>query len=122
MAIATFATASPTPQPLSQARTRTRAIRPGARGSLVTLGGHLTSLARPIAIAWFARLYSASYLGGVVLVWAPIAIGARLATMGFDRGVQRWADERRVAATVAGMALAGITALAMASALYVLLP
>src|SRR3954466_3498986 len=114
MAVATFVTASPTPLPLSQPRNDTRAMSPVTRGALFTLGGHLTSLARPIAIAWFARLYGASTLGAFVLIATLIELGARLATMGIDRGLQRWSDERRVAATVAGIAIVGITALAIA--------
>jgi len=90
--------------------------------ALFTLGGHVTSLARPIAIAWFARIYGAASLGGFLLIWAFVELGARLATMGLDRGLQRWADDRRAAATVAGMVMAGITALATALVLVMALP
>lgn len=93
-----------------------------ARGTLLTIGGHITSLARPVAIAWFARMYGASALGGFLLVWTCVELGGRLATLGFDRGIQRWTDGRRAAATVAGMATAGITGFAMALAIVPFLP
>ena len=87
------------------------------RGVLFTLGGHVASLARPIAIAWFAHIYDAASLGSFILIWTCIELGARFATLGLDRGVQRWADDRRALATVAAMTVAGLTALATAVAL-----
>jgi O-antigen/teichoic acid export membrane protein len=122
MAVVTFATASPTPLPLRQSIPEVPRMSAMTRGALLTLGGHVTSLARPIAIAWFARTYGAAPLGGLLLIWTLVELGARLATMGLDRGLQRWADERRAAATVAGVVMAGVTALAMAIALCFAIP
>ncbi len=118
MAVVTFATASPTPLTIPQVRR----MSVMARGALFTLGGHVTSLARPIAIAWFARIYGAASLGGFLLIWALIELGSQLATMGLDRGLQRWADDRRAAATIAGMMMAGLTALTLALVLVLAVP
>jgi O-antigen/teichoic acid export membrane protein len=108
--------------PLSQPLSRMPRLSVMSRGALLTLGGHVTSLARPIAVAWFARMHGAASLGGFLLIWALVELGARLATMGLDRGLQRWADDRRAAATVAGMVMAGITGLAMAAVLVIAVP
>jgi O-antigen/teichoic acid export membrane protein len=114
MAVA-FAPASPARLTLRQSIARRQAAM--TRSALVTLVGHVTTLARPVAVAWFARRYGAASFGGFVLIWTFVELGARLATLGLDRGVQRWVDDRRAAATVAGMAIAGVVALALAIAL-----
>lgn len=100
-----------------------RAVPPSlTHDALVSLGGQAASLARPLAIAWFARIYGAAALGGFILIWTCVELGARVATLGLDRGVQRWTDERRTAAAAAGMVIAGITSAAMAAALCAVLP
>ena len=48
-------------------------------------------------IAWFARSYGEAALGTFLLLWTCIELGARLSTLGLDRGLQRWADARRAA-------------------------
>src|SRR5258705_6371051 len=106
----TFANPTLLTVPLAISRVRRMSVM--KRAAVFTLGGHVTSLARPIAIAWFAQIYGAASLGGFLLIWTSSELGARFATMGLDRGVQRWADDRRAVATVAAMAMAGITALA----------
>jgi len=122
MAVVTIATASPTPIAIAEARPNVARLSTMARSALVTLGGHAASVARPIAIAWFARIYGAGSLGSFLLIWSGIELGSRLATLGLDRGLQRWADGRRAAAAVAGMVIAGISALAIATALSYALP
>ena len=122
MAAITFPAVAQRPLAAPQPALRAQRMPVMARGALFTLGGHVTSLARPIAIAWFARIYGATPLGGFLLISALVEFGARLATMGLDRGLQRWGDDRRTEATVAGMVMAAITALAMALVLVVAVP
>ncbi len=89
------------------------------RGVLLALVGQAATLARPIAIALFSRLYGADALGGLILIWACVELGARLATLGLDRGVQRQTDDTRIAAAAAGMTIVGITGLSIATVLCV---
>ena len=121
--------ASPTPVSLSRLSILSRRVAGAAnamaaltRGGLLTLVGHVASLARPIGIAWFSHAYGARTLGAFLLLWTSIELGSRVATLGLDRGVQRWADARRVDAAVAGMVLAAIAGIAIAVGLAHLLP
>ena len=92
------------------------------RGALMTMAGHITSLARPVAIAWFARSYGEAALGTFLLLWTCIELGARLSTLGLDRGLQRWSDARRAAAAMAGIAIAAASGLVVAYVLARVLP
>src|SRR5580704_13385720 len=83
-------------------------------GVLLALAGQAATLARPIAIALFSRLYGADVLGGFILIWTCVELGSRLATLGLDRGVQRQTDDTRIAAAAAGMTMVGITGLSIA--------
>jgi hypothetical protein len=106
----------------STPRLRSRALQMMTRGAVMTIAGHLASLARPVAIAWFARLYGTRSLGGFLLLWACVELGGRFATLGIDRGVQRWTDDRRPAAAIAGMVLAAASALGVVAVLVPALP
>lgn len=93
-----------------------------ARGTAVTFGGHLASLARPVAIACFARTAGADALGVFVILWTMVEIGARVATLGVDRGMQRWTSDNRARAAVAGLVITGAASLAIAAVLIAILP
>ncbi|HET9623818.1 MAG TPA: polysaccharide biosynthesis C-terminal domain-containing protein [Kofleriaceae bacterium] len=86
-----------------------------ARGSILTFAGYAASLARPVAFAIFARVHGAAALAGLFVLWTAVELGARLASLGLDRGLRRWAGDRAAAtagalvvATLAGAVVAGV--------------
>src|ERR1700760_429388 len=75
------------------------------RGSLSTLAGSAGSRARPVAFAIFARVHGAAALGVLFVLWTSVELGARLASLGLDRGLRRGFRDR-AAATPAGVIVA----------------
>ena len=95
-----------------------------ARGAAATFLGYAGKIARPIALALFARLYGLDALGVALLVWAYVEVVARIAGLGLDRGLQRWIpatapDERPavVAAALIAASVAGVIAAIVVAAI-----
>jgi len=93
-----------------------------ARGATMVVLGQLASLARPIAVAWFARRYGDPSLGGFAMLWACLEIGARFATLGLDRALQRWMGRGRAEAALTGIVIAGLVAVGLAAVLVHVIP
>ncbi|HEY0192091.1 MAG TPA: oligosaccharide flippase family protein [Kofleriaceae bacterium] len=93
-----------------------------ARGTAITFAGHAASLARPLAFGLFARLHDAGALGALFLIWTTVELGARLATLGLDRGLRRWAEEDRADATAGALVVSAVVGLAVAGVLIAVLP
>jgi len=97
-----------------------------ARGVAVTFVGYAGKLARPVALAVFARLYGLAPLGVALLVWAWVEVVARIAGLGLDRGLQRWvpatAPEQRAGVVGAALLAAAIASLPIALVLAAVLP
>ena len=92
-----------------------------ARGAAITLAGHAASLARPAAFALFARLQDADALGALFMIWTSVELGARLATLGLDRGLRRWSGDR-ASATAGALVLSAVAGLGVALLLIAGLP
>ncbi|HEX4419047.1 MAG TPA: polysaccharide biosynthesis C-terminal domain-containing protein [Kofleriaceae bacterium] len=89
---------------------------------MLTFAGHAASLARPLAFALFARIHDAGALGALFLIWTSVELGARLATLGLDRGLRRWSDDDRAAATAAALVISAVAGVAVAGVLIGVLP
>jgi O-antigen/teichoic acid export membrane protein len=56
------------------------------------------------------------------VIWTSVELGARLATLGLDRGLRRWSGDDRAAATAGALVIAAVTGLAVAALLIAALP
>jgi O-antigen/teichoic acid export membrane protein len=92
-----------------------------ARGAAITLAGNAASLARPAAFALFARIHDADALGALFMIWTSVELGARLATLGLDRGLRRWSGDRATA-TAGALVLSAVAGLAVALLVIAVLP
>lgn len=97
-----------------------------ARGAAATFVGYAGKVARPIALALFARLYGLDALGVALLVWAWVELVSRVAGLGLDRGLQRFipatATDEQAAAVAAALAAAGLSSVVAAVIVAALAP
>lgn len=97
-----------------------------ARGAAATFVAYLGKVARPVAIAVFARLYGLAPVGVALAAWAYVELVARVAGLGLDRGLQRWIpatpEADRPAVVGVALALTGLATVPAALGLAVVLP